>query len=220
MADDDAPDGTPPAGDPPDDAQAASSDGGTQDGADTDDEVDVKALQAELRKTRREAAARRTRERELEAELAKRDEADLTEAERLKRRNAELEAKLAERDAEAERERRRKEIRTIASAKKSLDPDLVADLLVSTLGEDDDVGQAVDALLKSKPYLRAGSDTGGDANGSASAGRKVSEGDGEESDADRRARIFSGGGNIFDPAFARKQGGGVAIPGGEAQVRR
>lgn len=223
MADDDAttdegqgPDGGTDGQEPPSD------DAGTQDGASTSDQPDLKALQAELAATRREAAKRRTRERELEAKLAEHEQAQLSEQQKLEQKVARLESELAARNAaDAERDRKAL-IAAEAERQKAVDPALIADLLATQLTEEDsDIPAAVKALLEQKAYLRAGPPaTGGDANGSTSASDAARSGDGEETDEQRSARIYGGGGGMFDAKAAQKAGGGVVISSADKVVRR
>lgn len=220
MADDDDATGTPPpggddAGTPP----AGDADGDGAGSAGTDDQLDAKALAAEVRALRRENAKHRTRAKDAEEKLAAEEAAKLSDQERLQRENDALKAQLAQRDADDARRQREADIAKVAKQKHAVDPDIVAELLVAKIGDDDDVPAAVDALLKDRPYLRAGHTSGSDANGSQSAsGAAGADGD-AETDEQRRARVYGGGGNIFDPVKAKAAGGGVIIPDPSKVVR-
>jgi len=206
------------------DDQGSSSASGTQDGAGTGDQpsaADLKAALDEIRELRRENAKRRTHERDLEQQLAAAQEADMSEQQKLEQKVQRLEAELAARDARDAEAARKAAIVQAATAQKAVDPDLVADLLAPQLTEEDaDIPAAVKALLESKSYLRAGPPpSGGDAQGSVSASDAARSGDGEESDDARRARIYGGDGDMFDPKLAQKMGGGVVVSSPDKVMR-
>lgn len=220
MADNDDATGAPPpegdAGTPPE----GDADDAPQGGDDTDDQLDAKALAAEVRALRREAAKHRTRAKAAEDKLAAEEAAKLSDQERLQRENDALKAQLAQREADDARREREADIAKVAKKKHAVDPSIVAELLVTKLGDDDDIAAAVEDLLRERPYLRAGASSGSDANGSNSASDAAGAGgNGRETDDQRRSRIFGGSGDIFNPERAQQLGGGVIIPDPTKVVR-
>jgi hypothetical protein len=115
-----------------------------------------------VKKLRAEAAQYRRRLRELETNLKAREEAELSEQERLRRRLAEAEARLF--DLERERQERilQYEVKLQAAQLGIVDPDAawrLLDLANIEFNEDGTprgVKQALQELLKAKPYLRGG----------------------------------------------------------------
>ena len=94
-----------------------------------------------------------------------------------------------------------------------VDAEVAVALLDTSALEFDDAGRpdpesldsALKRLVKSKPYLK----TQPPAASPANPARSEPMG---ETDAQRRARLFGGGGGIFDPDMARRLGGGVLHP--------
>lgn len=147
----------------------------------------------------KERAARREHERqlkrlaELEAEEAKRRDAEKSEIERLQER-----LQHAEQEA---REARLSLLRRQAAEKYKLPEALANRLRGETLEEIEQDAEEIAKTLP-KPILSP-------TNPSASA---ASQG---ETDEQRRARIYGAGRNIFDPHEAQRYGGGVVYPSKE-----
>lgn len=149
-------------------------------------------VQTALKEANKEAASRRKRLEELEAaERAKKD-AEMSELEKLQKKYAEAESKAAR----LERSNAQRDI----AAKVGL-PAAFANRIQGETPEEmeTDAKALLDAMPKpapNKPGPLSPTNPGGNANQG-------------ETDAQRRARIFSPGGNIFDPAVGKAHGGGV-----------
>jgi hypothetical protein len=147
-------------------------------------------------------------------ELAKIKESQLSETEKLTKRLAELEAAKAQ--AETDRDSTRYESAIIAEAAKLNfnDPNDAVVMVDRSLlklvdGKVQGADVAVKALAESRKYLIK--------NGNPSLSTFNPAGDNsplKETDAQRRARIYGGGGDIFDASTATQRGGGVVWPGG------
>ncbi|NOZ27971.1 MAG: hypothetical protein GXP39_07965 [Chloroflexi bacterium] len=124
-------------------------------------EPEAQTFDAEyVRKLRAEAAQYRKRLRELERTLEEKEEAELSEQERLQRRVAEYEARLAELERERQERTLQYEVKLRASQMGIVDPDAAWRLLdLASIEFDEDgtplnVDQALQELVKAKPYLR------------------------------------------------------------------
>lgn len=164
-----------------------------QDGGDDSQKDDV--TQAELKKLRAEAAKYRKQARDYEAKAEQQRQAAMSEDERREARIAELEA---ERQAYAERMRTLAIESAVALRSNALgfvDADAAVKLIDADALEFSDDGTpdaasvdlALRALLKAKPYLKAQQAPGSPANPAKE--RNVGE-----TDAQRRARLYGGGG--------------------------
>ena len=116
---------------------------------------------AYVQKLRREAAEYRKRLRELEKALKEKEEAELSEQERLQRRVAEYEARLAELERDRQERTLQYEVKLRAAAMGIVDPDAAWRLLdLAAIEFDEDgtptnIDEALEALVKAKPYLRS-----------------------------------------------------------------
>ena len=163
-----------------------------------------------VKQLRAEAADYRKRLREAEAKVQEHETASLTETERLQKRLADLEREQSAYQRERQERTVRYEVMLAASRLNIIDPDAAYRLLdLAALTFDDEgmptnIDEALKGLLKARPYLQAQIQTGqvGATNpGKDSTGHT-------ETDAQRRARLFGGGGDPF-----RGEGGGVIWPG-------
>lgn len=146
----------------------------------------------------------------LRAEAKRVEDAKLSESEKAAKRLAELEQELNTTRNALVSTRRTSLVTTIASQMQANDPN-DANIVQATAHIDPDaegadklVRAAIVDLQKTKAYLfrnAAGSASFNSADGTTHA----------ETDAQRRARIYGGGGSIFDPQSARALGGGVVI---------
>lgn len=175
-------------------------------------EGDDKAL-ARAKELRSENASLRRRLKALEESERKRDEADMSEQEKLARRTQELEAQLEQRNTEARRLALESAVAVRSNALGIVDAEVAVALLDTGSLDYDETGRpdsesldlALKRLIKAKPYLK----TQPPAASPANPARTEPAG---ETDAQRRARLFGGGGGIFDADTARSLGGGVLNP--------
>lgn len=168
-------------------------------------------VQAELERTRqalkeanKEAATRRKRLEELEKAEADRKAAEMTETEKAQARIKELEAQKAEYESKIKQQERRELQRKVAKAVGL--PDGLAERLQGETEEDmtTDAKSVLELLPKQETPVKPKTPTLNPTN----------PGDGEkvETHAERKARLGLGSTvNTFDPAFARKHGGGVTV---------
>jgi hypothetical protein len=134
-----------------------------QDTTATESTLDAEALQAELKRARREAAKYRTELRKSQEAQEAAQEAEMTELERLQA----TVAKLQDRAEQAEVNAKRMVVRnatTIAATKAGVRPDaldIVTALIdADTLEVDDDgnvegLAEAIQAIVKERPFLTA-----------------------------------------------------------------
>lgn len=172
-----------------------------------------------LREFEKQAKAQAKELDDLRAKTKQAEDAKLSEQERLAKRVAELEQAVKERETLIQdREARLTETRRAAlvarlagnlGARDTGD----ANILAATAGVDPnaetaeaDAKRAIEALKKAKPYLFGGA--GGVEPFNPPAGGQNGA---TETDAQRRMRLYGGGGNIFDVATGRAAGGGVII---------
>lgn len=163
---------------------------------------------AYVEELRREAATYRTKLREAQTALKEREEAGLSETDKL-RKQLEAVAQQATAQRQALRaERARVAVMTEATAQ-GLDPALAAELLTpDKLEYDDDdrpkgIRQALKSLAERFPALQPSqARSANPARGAQAA----------ETDEARRRRIYGGGVDPFDPAIAQTLGGGVIFP--------
>jgi len=155
---------------------------------------------------------------ELRAKVKADEEAKLTEAEKLQKRMAELEKTIADKDAAiAEREAKVKDAdRRVLVAKVATGLGAVdatdANILLATAEIDPasgtatkDIQTALEVLQKAKPYLfRQPGQVEPFNVGQGTQGQS-------ETVEQRRARIYGGGGSLFDTGTAKARGGGVII---------
>lgn len=165
--------------------------------------LDAEALLKEVRSLRKEAATWRTKLRQAEEAEAERKRSEMTELDRIK---ADLEA---ERQARAQAEQRQREqlIRTqvIAAAARAgfNDPDDAFRMLdVSALeadesGKIDGLDNALQALVKSKPYLVKSSGTISPTNPGGGTQAITDEQLRKELFGKRRSPMFEGGGVVY-----------------------
>lgn len=165
--------------------------------------------QAQIRKLNKESEGRRKSLDQLEKEKAEREAAELSEAQKLQKRLAEVEAEKAKLAEQANARLVRAEVLAAASAEFAHPEDvyiLVKDkVTVNDAGEIEGLKEALGELKKSRPtwlktFKPSGvqpTNPGDNANGNG------------ETEAQRRARVYGGAYNPFDPAFAKDHGGGV-----------
>lgn len=148
-------------------------------------------------------------------ELAKIKESQLSETEKLTKRLAELEQAKTQAEATAKETLIRSAVVSEAAKLRFNDPEdayRLADLSAVAIGESGKVEgalEAVKALAESRKYLIQNNNPALSTFNPAGAG-----GQAQETDAQKRARIYGGGGNYFDAGRAAEQGGGVIIPKG------
>lgn len=165
----------------------------------------IKELNAESAKHRKQAEA-----------LAKADEErktnELSETEKLKAKADKAEADKVEAINKANARLIRASVLVKATGR-FIDPTDVVTALASTLELDDETGEvkgldeALDALAKAKPHWL------GKQAPPKLKGTNPSDGSGGETEAQQRARVYGGGGQIFDKASAADAGGGVVFLG-------
>lgn len=115
---------------------------------------------AYVQSLRKEAAEYRRRMRELQQKLKEREEAELSEQERLQHRLTEYEARVAELERDRQERTLKYEVMLAARAKGVQDVDAAYKLLDLTSIEFDEDGrpvnidQALDALLQARPWLK------------------------------------------------------------------
>lgn len=174
---------------------------------------DTKALSEALKEARTDAIKWRTRLREMEAAAQAQKDAELSDAERQAKRIVDMEQQLAEQQAQTRSLALESAVAMRATALGIVDAEVAVKLLDSRSLDFDDLGRpdpesldtALKRLIKSKPYLK----TQPPAASPANPARSEPVG---ETDAQRRARLFGGGGGIFDPSMAQGLGGGVLNP--------
>ena len=148
-------------------------------------------------------------------ELAKIKESQLSETEKLTRKLAELEAAKSQAEARARETLIRSAVISEAAKLGFNDPEDAYHLInVSTLSITDDgtvsgVTEAVKVLAEQRKYLIKSTNPALASFNPAGAGAGVGE-----TDAQKRARIYGGGGSMFDAGRAAERGGGVIVPKG------
>ena len=168
-------------------------------------------LQKQLKAVNRESAERRKALEAFEKAEAERKAAEMTEAQKLQ---AKLDALTKERDAAlaAANERAiRADVLVKAGAMFEHPEDVYEKLKAGlTLAEDGTVEgleDALKALAKERPgWLKKSAGAALKASNPGANGQQPGE-----SDAERRARIYGAGGNIFSTDFAMTKGGGVVV---------
>lgn len=148
-------------------------------------------VQSALKEANKEAASRRKRLEELEAADKQKKDAEMSELEKLQKKVQEAESKAAK----LEREAHQREV----AAKVGL-PAAFANRIQGETPEDMETDAK--ALLEAMPKPAQKPNPQNPTNPGANAGQG-------ETEAQRRARIFSPGGNIFDSAVGKAHGGGV-----------
>ena len=170
----------------------------------------VEELEAKLREARNDAIKYRTRLREFEQADEERRRASLSEAEQKDLRLRELEAEIARRDDDSKRLALESAVAMKASTIGIVDPEAAIALLDPDLLDYGENGRPTDTsldaalrhLVKSKPYLRTQPAAASPANPAKA------EPKGETAEQ-KRARLFGGSSGLFDPASASSHGGGV-----------
>jgi hypothetical protein len=177
-----------------------------QDTGDQQHTIDPQAL----KDARAEAAKYRTRLRELEAQQQAAMEAELSESERQAKRLADMERTLEQQQQATRQLALEGAVAMRANALGIVDAEVAVALLDPASLDFDDTGRpdpenldmALKRLIKAKPYLKTAQAPSSPANPARS--EPVGE-----TDAQRRARLFGGGGGMFDPVVAASLGGGV-----------
>lgn len=168
-------------------------------------------LQKQLKAVNRESAERRKALEAFEKAEAERKAAEMTEAQKLQ---AKLDALTKERDAAlaAANERAiRADVLVKAGALFEHPEDvyekLKAGLTLADDGTVEGLDDALKALAKERPgWLKKSAGAQLKASNPGANGHQPGE-----SDAERRARIYGAGGNIFSTDFALTKGGGVVV---------
>ncbi len=145
------------------------------------------------------------------AEFDKLQDANKSELEKAQETARKAEEKGAAALSAANERLVRAEVKLIASQMGIIDPDAALALMdrsavkVNDAGEVEGVKAALDKLVKDKAYLLGqNSGSGTSATNGARGGNQQ-----QETDAQRRARVYGSGGSPFDPAAMRAMGGGV-----------
>lgn len=178
--------------------------------AEDTDSIDALAAHKALKDARAEAAKYRKRLRDLEAQQQQAAEAEMSEAERMAKRLAELEQQVQEQQTQTRSLALESAVAVRANALGIVDAEAAIALLDRDLLDFDEQGrpdpegvdQALKRLIKAKPYLKQPVAPSSPAN----PARTEPVG---ETDAQRRARLFGGGGGLFDTDAASRMGGGV-----------
>jgi chromosome segregation ATPase len=129
----------------------------------TDVQAELEKMRKALKDANKEAADRRKRLDELEAEEKKRKEAELSEVQKLQKQLADAKAAAEAREKEVETLRLRSAVESAATKLAFLNPAdayLLADLSgveMTSDGKATGVEDALKALLKDRPYLANGS---------------------------------------------------------------
>lgn len=115
-------------------------------------------LERELKEARQEAAKYRTQLRDLESKLKEYEDKDLSEKEKLVKKAQELEAKLQKAETDRQLAILSAEVKLKAQAKGIIDPDAalkLIDLSEVKIGDGGIEGleQAIEKLIKERPYL-------------------------------------------------------------------
>lgn len=173
------------------------------------DEVNknYKAAAAELKKLQRTQEAAATAELEEQGQWK-------TLAEQGAARTAELEAQVLTQQSQLAGEQRNS-LTMVIAAKMGFDPTdenvmvAVSSVDISESDASDKIQQALEALMKARPYLVQGTKPPGLAAFNPSGQPQPPQ---EETDADRRKRLFGGGDSGF---FAKTESGGVVWPKGK-----
>jgi hypothetical protein len=163
-----------------------------------------------LKEARAEAAKYRKRLRDLEAQQQAVRDQELTESERQAKRFAEMEQALADQQQATRSLALESAVAMRANTLGIVDAEVAVALLDRDALDYDDTGRpdpssldmALKQLIKAKPYLKTATAPSSPANPARS--EPVGE-----TDAQRRARLYGGGGGMFDPATAASMGGGV-----------
>lgn len=163
-----------------------------------------------LKDARAEAAKYRTRLREMEAKQQAAADAELSETERQAKQLAEMQQALAQQQEQTKTLALESAVAIRSNSLGIVDAEVAVAMLDRDALDYDDYGRpdpdsldmALKALIKAKPYLKVASPPSSPANPARSA--PVGE-----TDDQRRARLYGGGGGMFDPATAQAMGGGV-----------
>ena len=151
------------------------------------------AMQKALKQANREAAERRKALDAIEAERKAKEEAELSETERLKRKISEMETALKQRDIFDLRRRIAQEVGLPEALASRLQGETQADI-------EADAETLLEALPKPQPMKATMINP-------TNPGDNARQG---ETEAEQRARLYGGRGtNIFDATLARQHGGGV-----------
>jgi len=177
---------------------------------DTGDQQEQSVDPQALKEARAEAAKYRKRLRDLEAQQQAAMEAELSESERQAKRLADMERELVQQQQATRSLALESAVAMRANALGIVDAEVAVALLDRDALEYDDTGRpnpesldmALKRLIKAKPYLKTAQAPSSPANPARS--EPVGE-----TDQQRRARLYGGGGGIFDPVVAASLGGGV-----------
>lgn len=195
-----------------DEGQVPSADGQEPEATDSSESL---AAHKALKEARAEAAKYRKRLRDLEAQQQAAADAELSEQERNAKRLSEMEQQLAEQQTRTRSLALESAVAMRANALGIVDAEVAVALLDRDALDFDEFGRpdpegldlALKRLIKAKPYLRQPVAPASPANPARS--EPVGE-----TDAQRRARLYGGGVNVFDPDTAGRLGGGVVTNNG------
>jgi hypothetical protein len=176
----------------------------------TGDTEDTKAIAEALKEARADAIKWRSRLREMEAQQQAAQDAELSESERQAKRLADMERALEQQQQHTRSLALESAVAMRANALGIVDAEVAVALLDRDALDYDDSGRpdadsldmALKRLIKAKPYLKTAQAPSSPANPARS--EPVGE-----TDQQRRARLYGGGGGIFDPVVAASLGGGV-----------
>jgi hypothetical protein len=125
-------------------------------------ELDSEALQAEIKKLRREAAKYRTANKKLKEAQEAQEREKMTEAEKTAADLAKAKEQITALEAMLKQESLKAKIQAIAAEKvKPEAMDVLALLLDLDSLDEDEIGTAIDEILKAKPFLAKGQDQAG-----------------------------------------------------------
>jgi hypothetical protein len=151
-------------------------------------------------------------------ELAKIKESQLSETEKLTKKLAELETAKTQAETRTRETLIRSAVISEAAKLNFNDPEDayrlidVAGLQLSDTGKVEGAAEAVKLLAESRKYLIKNSNPALSTFNPAGGGNALNE-----TGAQKRARIYGGGGNFFDPDRATEMGGGVFWPKGKPE---
>lgn len=157
--------------------------------------AELATLKAKLSEVNKESAARRKRLEELEGAEAKRKEAEMTETEKLSKQLQETQTRLKAYE--------RSTIQRQAATKFGLPEALVSRLQGETLEEMEADAKALADTLTKAPKASAGAIPNPGGAGSV-----------QETEAQKRERLFGKPPDIWSPDFGKDNGGGFFISGG------
>jgi|SRR3990172_7856475 len=150
--------------------------------------------------------------------LAEIEQSQLSETEKLTRKLAELETAKTQAETRARETLIRSKVISEAARLNFNDPEdaynfiKITEIEFADNGEPKNVAELVKVLAESRKYLIKSTNPALAIFNPAGGGNAP-----QETDAQKRARIYGGGGNFFDPSRATEMGGGVFWPKGKPE---